>query len=438
MRQAAWTLVCILAIASLSATAAPSRTGWYSIGLDNQKVNCLVADDTTLILAGTDNGVMVRYGGKWLQASGTPTFKISAMARVSQGRVVALSGNGSKSDGIYLGEKIRGEPYYQFSLLCYCSTPTAVTVSGANLDSLFIGAGDRLFRCSIPSASAASVKLLEIKTPPYCFGVEMPVCMALQRYNGSLYAGGYDRSPMAGQAWLVAGVGDSLSMVKKMNVTSLATVNLSVEGLGSASLAAGTSDSGIYITDNSSPRLPPAVPWTRYDSPNKESVIQIIAVPTLIFNEELVIAVKSGIYSGSAGKWTKIGTLAVSPLYVTKFGTAATAQALVTGTEKGVYRYGELPLSILSECEEEGNGGSSLLSGSGTGNPRIFFNLGKPERLTIRLFDLTGRTVALLTKRYYSSGQHGFDLPRVGNGRYILAIQGEKGTSLSEIVQRGL
>jgi hypothetical protein len=48
--------VLFLTLPAFSTLAAQD---WYSIGLGDRAVNCILADDTAAILAGTDSGVSV-------------------------------------------------------------------------------------------------------------------------------------------------------------------------------------------------------------------------------------------------------------------------------------------------------------------------------------------------------------------------------------------
>jgi len=85
---AAAALVC----AVWSAPRAQSPYVWYSLGLDSCSVNCLLVDDTTYILAGTDKGLYVLWRGDWAQVTSVPSnAPVTALARLASGGVVAAS-----------------------------------------------------------------------------------------------------------------------------------------------------------------------------------------------------------------------------------------------------------------------------------------------------------------------------------------------------------
>jgi hypothetical protein len=118
---------------------AQSQPVWYSLGLESRNVSCLLADDTTMILAGTDQGLYVLWGGEWTQVTGgiAANAQVTALARLASGGVVATVGGGSNSDGVYVGEiRIYGPPFYIFTLLEWVEMPQSLAVRGAKTDTL--------------------------------------------------------------------------------------------------------------------------------------------------------------------------------------------------------------------------------------------------------------------------------------------------------------
>jgi hypothetical protein len=130
--------------------------------------------------------------------------------------------------------------------------------------------------------------------------------------------------------------------------------------------------------------------------------------------------------------------LAVSSLFAagipSGIGDLAGAQSLLAGTDKGVYRYGDIPTDAHYLSNNDDRTLILSFSGSGTGNPRLSFNLAKPERLTIRCIDLAGRNISQLAQGYFYAGIHTVALPLFGKGRYIVAIKGNNGMAANKSV----
>jgi hypothetical protein len=415
---------------------------WYSLGLEDQTIHCLIADDTTMILAGSDSGVSVRYEKKWFRAAGV-RMPVSAMVRVSPESVVAAMGNGSKSDGLYIGTKIRGEPYYQFALLCYMSNPQALSITGGKSDTLYAGNSDELYRCVLLNdLTDPTVKPEIIKIPPNSFGVEMPTCKAIVAAQGQLLAGGYDRSPMPGNAHLLINVKDSMQILRPMNIAAMTVTNRGPEAKTPINLIVGTIDSGIYTgyTVFPNPDPAPTKPWTRYDSPNKEPINDLIAISITTIavrpiTEAFLVAVKSGVFWGTNGAWTELGSIPVVPRCLSDYGN--TSDSYCAGTDKGVYRYGILSTGIQKACGSDNRTSSSIgLTGAVSGNARLAFTVTRPDRWIIRLYDIFGRRISPVFEGVLPAGEHSIALPfnNIGQGQYILSIAGSNGAAINRIV----
>jgi hypothetical protein len=415
-------------------------SSWYSLGLDNQTIHSVIADDTTLILAGSDSGVSVRYEGKWFRAAGV-RMPVSAMVRVSSERIVAAMSDGSKSDGLYIGTKIRGEPYYQFAIVCYITDPQALAVSGGTDDTVYAGTKDALYRCVLPKVSEKPLIVPEIiKIPPYAFGCEMPTCKALLSVGGRLLAGGCDRSPMPCHANLLYNVKDSMRILRPMNVTAMTATNFSSGVTVPASLAVGTIDSGIYIGNNIIlPTDPvPEKPWTRYDSPNKEPVNDMISIPTVNitprpYTEALLVAVKSGVYWGSNGDWTKLGSLPVVPLCLAECGNIT--GSYLAGTDKGVYRYGPLSTGL----QETGGKALHAAIALGKDDHSLVIALVKADRIAISMHDLAGRLIGKSTAKNLNAGRNSVTLPFDNSSQcsYIVSVTGSNGMAVNQLMTIG-
>jgi hypothetical protein len=415
-------------------------SSWYSLGLDNEAIHSVIADDTTLILAGSDSGVSVRYGGKWFRAAGV-RMAVRAMVRVSSERIVAAMGDGSKSDGLYIGTKIRGEPYYQFAIVCYITDPQALAVSGGTDDTVYAGTKDALYRCVLPKVSEKPLIVPEtIKIPQFAFGCEMPTCKALLSVGGQLFAGGYDRSPNPCHANLLYNVKDSMMIVRPMNVTAMTATNFSSGVTPASALAIGTIDSGIYIGNNIIlPADPaPTKPWTRYDSPNKEPVNDIISIPTVNitprqYTDALIVAVKSGAFGGSNGVWTEVGALPVVPLCLAEYGNITSSY--LAGTDKGVYRYGPLSTGL----QETGGKALHAAVTLGKGNHVLVVALTEADRITISMYDLAGRLVGESFAKNLNAGRNSVLLPFNNSNQcpYIVSVTGSNGMAVNQLMTIG-
>jgi hypothetical protein len=442
MKRSYLPALLILVVSSPLWSLAPVPvSSWYSLGLENQRVSSVIADDTTMILAGSDSGVSVRYGGKWFRAAGV-RMPVSAMVRVSSENVVAAMSDGSKSDGLYIGTKIRGEPYYQFSLLCWITAPQALTVSDAKGDTLYAGNSEALYRCVLPNTSTDPTVLPEIiKIPPFAFGVEMPTCKALVALQGQLLAGGYDRSPNPGKANLLYNVKDSMRILRPMNIAAMAVRNFGLELNVPITLTVGTIDSGIYVGSNiiASTDPAPTKPWTRYDSPNKEPVndltaISIAAITIRPSTEALLVAVKSGVYWGTSGDWTELGSIPVVPMRLAKYGNAS--DSYLAGTDKGIYRYG--PLSTGTTVAAGNSRMAALPPVSARGNSLIIA-LTKANRISIAVHDISGRLLCKIDNTNLSAGRNQVSLPldNISRCPYMVSVTGSDGAAVIQSVVLG-
>jgi hypothetical protein len=324
------------AVLLFSVTAASAQPSWQSLGLADRSTNCILADDTTMVLAGTDSGMSVYWNKRWYDFS--LTLPVTSIVRLSDNIIFVGAGNGSRSDAVYIGKKIiLGPPFYALRLQQYFVEPTAMTINNTMaIPRLYAGG---LNRVSVAMIGADTLYPFDtVKIPAYAFGTEMPHCADLLLFGDTtLYAGGYDQSIMMGSPGnLLVLVKDSLGVARKLDVTALA------EGtfleVGPLELVVGTRDSGVWFY---SPSM--FIPWTNIPGPNKEPVKDLLTMPGMMFSDMLVAAANSGVFtSGShSSEWTEVGDIPAPPncLAVRGRATGSMEGSLMAGTSKGVYLY---------------------------------------------------------------------------------------------------
>jgi hypothetical protein len=349
-------LVCLaLLSSSFSTIAAPA---WYSLGLDDRAVHCILADDTSKIIAGTDSGVSVRTGNaKWFHIKMLP---VRALERVSSTAVAAAAGNGSKSDGIYIGQDIiNGPPFYSFTLGQYLANPSVltaeqiVTIAAAPGPTAILYAGNSNSVVSGLVSNDSLKTLKPIGIPAYAFGVEMPYCSSLHLFSGQLFAGGYDISPAPGLSYLLhlsdALSGDTMYTMRKMKATAISEGRFSsILGSSSLVMVIADADSGIFFYNQSMSN-----PWRRIAGPTSNPIQSLYVLSGPVNDNTLYAANKDGVYEtgirgtiqASMANWSEIGNLPVEPHYITRLGLGSD---LVAGTVKGLYRYGENTTDVLN------------------------------------------------------------------------------------------
>ena len=345
----------VLSVAGCFVThAAPD---WYSLGLNDRAVNCILADDTSAILAGTDSGVSVRWNKTWYHIKMLP---VKALARVSSTAVAAAAGNGTKSaDGIYIGRNIiNGPPFYSFtfSLSNYMTLPTALAMLPIYTTTHAPGPNGVLYAANGNSVMSGLVtndslkKLDKIGIPAWAFGVESPFCSSLYPFSGRVYAGGYDKSPVPGQSFLLSGSGnltiDTLYAMRAMKTTAIAQGRFSsILGSSTSTMVIADVDSGVFFYD-----LSWGNPWRRINGPlgapgSTNAFVRSLFVRQVsgsASDNVLYAANKDGVFQYTAFElqafWVKLGALPAQPNYITGVGARGD---LLAATNSGIYRYGD-------------------------------------------------------------------------------------------------
>ncbi|MBN2188387.1 MAG: hypothetical protein JW699_02950, partial [Chitinispirillaceae bacterium] len=296
------------AVLVFSCTLASAQPSWQLLGLDDRSINCILADDTTMILAGTDSGMSVYWNKRWYEFS--LTLPVTSIVRYSDNLIFAGAGNGSRSDAVYIGDKIiLGPPFYALRLQQYFVEPTAMTINNTTaVPRLYAGGRNRV---SVAMIGADTLHPFDtVKIPAYAFGVEKPRCADLLLFGDTtLYAGGYDESTlMGGPGNLLALVKDSLGVARKFDVTALAQGTFMEAG--PLELVVGTRDSGVWFY---SPSM--FIPWTTIPGPDREPVRDLLTMPGMMFTDMLIAASSSGVFSsgGHSTVWTEVGDIPASP-----------------------------------------------------------------------------------------------------------------------------
>jgi hypothetical protein len=339
MRSHTWLSLLFGAVLLFSASLVSAQASWQSLGLEDRSINCILADDTTAILAGTDSGMSVYWNNRWYDFS--LKLPVTSIVRFSSSIIFIGAGNGSKSDAVYIGYKIiLGPPFYALRLQQYFIEPTAMVINNSlAIPRLYVGGRNVVSVGMIGNVSGSDTlyPLAPLKIPLYAFGLTTPYCAGLELFNGTLYAGGHDKSTMMGRPGnLLMLSTDTLLIVRRLDVTALAQGTFMEAG--PLELVTGTRDSGVIYYSPSA-----FIPWITVPSPNKEAVNDLLTVPGMMFSDMLVAAVASGVYTsgGHSTTWTEVGDLQVSPNCCAVRGRASGSMegVLMAGTTKGIYIY---------------------------------------------------------------------------------------------------
>jgi hypothetical protein len=334
--------VLLLTSVSLS-SAAPA---WHLLGLSGRQINCILADDTTMILAGTELGLSVYWNNSWFDFS--LARSVLSIARLAKGMIAI----GAASDSVYFGKvMIYGPPFYVLKRQHSFAAPTAMVMRPPMaIDRICVGgpAGVSVYMLG----NDTLIFERKIPAPPYAFGVEMPRCADLLWWSGSeFYAGGYDRSPDPGPGSLLSLVGDSLRILKRWNVTALGKGNFSETG--PQELAVATTDTGVLV-------LNPATSGVRsLGGPDAGAVNDLLLIPNMLRSYTIIAASGSGVFtnSGNGKTWTELGNIPAAPLCLASRGTPSgrLRGEIVAGTRKGVYLYTDIPARAVDrQAKEEG------------------------------------------------------------------------------------
>jgi ligand-binding sensor domain-containing protein len=389
--------VVLCSICSLI-TLVCAETPWQFEDFKDESVNTIItfspSHGDNAVMVGTSTGIYLHeYGYSICVWKGLP---VHDMKRIAYGKILAAAGNGSDSDGIYMGEIVAvAEPgtLWEFKLLKKINMPTAVAfksqISGVCDGIIYVGNSSGVFTGQLCDKMVNNLKQLSSPSNPWSR------CSALQfSSDGTFWAGGtfHDRVAFNIQdtALLLSG-GSELRKVKSLDVVSM--VNYSI--LNDSLLAIATYDSGIHVYKGTQ------LQWT-IESPEKNTTI--VAIAPFLQNgisggwQSLVAASSSKVYleclPESQRTWVPLGT---PPSAELRCLAQAQDRVLWLGTSKGVYRY-EPSTSVETKAALDACISIPVPTVS-NGNGRLSFSV--PTAMlgssTLRIFDMLGKCVRIVT-----------------------------------------
>jgi hypothetical protein len=343
--------VIILLVSAFCASAQPS---WQLLGLKDRGINCLLADDTTMIIAGTDSGMSVYWRSTWYAFP--LKDPVTSICRSST-RYIYVGTSPAKDTGgaVYIGNNIiLGPPFYSLHREQPFVEPTAMANYSMDIIPRLFTGGRNVVAYSWEISLDSLQPFQPFKIPPYAFGVENPKCAALFMFGGdALYAGGYDRGLMAGPGSLLelSGAGDTLLTIRRLNVTSLAQGTFRLGPTG-PQLVIGTRDTGVLLYG------PASQSWYAIASPSGRLPVNhlIVVSAGALASDVIIAACDSGVYTinNPMGIWTEVGNIPATPQCIAQRGTITGTSlngALLAGTTAGVYLYA-LPTAIREHLQQ--------------------------------------------------------------------------------------
>jgi hypothetical protein len=241
---------------------------WSYVGLKGETVKSILSmipNSPNGVMVGTQTGIWhFEYTWWYHSFSGLPVHDI---IKIPGDRLLAAAGNGSDSDGVYLGTVTAiGEPgtRWGFSLLVKSPRPTALAFQALHMDTtcagrVYVGNAEGVrsgFLCTGADKKLVC-DLTMVSGPDHPFG---SVCasMLVGSDDGMLYAGGYDQGidPVpSSNSWLLRGnYSIGLAALKKMNVSSIIELpEQTIDSRPVRLVAVATIDSGIQSFDNGTP-----------------------------------------------------------------------------------------------------------------------------------------------------------------------------------------
>jgi hypothetical protein len=422
------TIIILSGNASLSWLNASSS--WKYVGLKDETINSIlpmIESSPNGIMVGTDKGIWHFEYTWWDHSfSGLPVHDI---IKTPDGQLLAAMGNGSDSDGVYIGKVIAiGEPgtRWGFSLLKKCPQPTALAfdpMEGSCIGRLYVGNAEGVRTGLLCNGSVS--ELTAITGLPNSMVI---TSMIIGSDDNMLYVGGRnDLFPQPGPgpieySWLLRGNASGLMALKNINVTSIVEmpVQRGVDDGPIRYIAVATVDSGVQFVNR-------GTLMTRHPSPvRSEPIVDIVPFRTFSSMNwgELVAATPSDIFRQCPPNadciWSEMDKVPGSPRRLAHYqGTI-----LWAGTDSGVYRY-DAPTGIQLQSVS----GSSFGTGKQairTGKGNIVFEINSNYSLNgkVSFFDIRGRSVktSVLEGRHTSIG-------KMSKGLYLYRITIDKGAA---------
>lgn len=404
---------------------------WQLVGLDSLSVNCLVVRGTgsrTYFLTGTDRGFFFK-GKKEIRLI-RDTIPGNDLVIAKNGFAVALAGDGSDSDGVFLGEDIiDGEPYWAFRRSQLLPFPQSLNAQSAvTSGKLFLGHQNNIQKMSMSTGTFGFQK--EMVLPLNCFGDVKPLCAALHVFSRDkrLYAGGYDlernsRVP-ASLIFQKNEQSDTLSTLRPLEVTAITEMFTETEGL---QLYIGTKQSGIYHFADPYDSLP----WGQFPTPNNETVNDMITIPTMLMSQMLCVAVNSGVFLRVHDTWQELGDLPKIPncLALALKAVSWPEYVVYAGTNEGIYYLDSLAVPIDKKLPTKSCPGKELKVTGHDGVLSITVTLERTQDIQVAIVDMLGRTVSTPVVSHLSAGRQVFRVAmhngngkKISNGMYLVKV----------------
>ena len=391
-------MVYIYCISSFSpdAYAAPS---WTLFGLKGEVVNTILplsGYGDNALMVGTSEGISYHEYGHWSSAwTGLPVYD---MRYLPDHRILAAAGNGSDSDGIYIGKVIAiGEPgnLWEFKLLVKCPRPTAVefdapgdsctgTVYAGNISGVHSGV---LCNNSVDGMN-------EVPSPQNPFGMRC-ASMIFSAADSMLYAGGnyYGVEFDTGErdtALFIRGT-TAMTTIRKMDIGSIAEYRSDGEWY----MAIGTIENGIQVYRKG---------VHKYSQPSPANGEPVLAlVPFIAPNSGsekwtmLVAATPSGVFGVCPPDYDDC-LYSHSQLPAVPGRPCCLAQddglILWAGTDSGLYRYDGTATPVRQGAVTVVLPEIHISAApAGRGNVRFSMHGNEGMRCSLHLFDIRGRCV---------------------------------------------
>jgi hypothetical protein len=392
---------------------------WTLAGLKNEKINTILHMSNfggNALMAGTDNGIYWYQEGEWDTVwKGLPVHDLKLLPT---GEPIAAVGNGSDSDGIYIGyiaaiakRRVGGDgmnTWWGFALLQKYPMPKAVAFSpldGRCAGKIYVGNND-----GVASGMFCNRTLAVLTKLPWSEQQFTIRCATMINYSvdGRVYIGSNKRAANGtftekeDSSWLLRGTTE-LTRFKRLDVTSLAEYttqrDILINGAASAIkdrdtrlLAVATADSGIRIFEGD-------YYYSALSAPvRNEPVIAVVPFSkirsTMGFTlTMLAAATSSGVYLQCSpdmhNQWQELGNLPHSSNCLAQYN----GTVLWAGTDSGLYRY-ELP--TYSQWDKKNTVFQPFrVNITNTGFGSLCFSIKGDNRIpyTLELFDMLGKCV---------------------------------------------
>jgi hypothetical protein len=410
MNKNRWLFATLLIAGTLTVNRPDAASMWQFFGLKGEIIHSILpmtsASGQEAIMVGTQRGIWWYEYERWVKIfEGSAVYD---MELLPDGRILAIAGNGSDTDGVYLGKVIGiAEPgtIYGFTLKVKCPYPTAlalgpdITANGGSAEigcetHFYVGTREGVHHGKICADAVSWLPSLSIPT-----GALSSICSSVHLFSGDtmVYAGGYsgkllmrmglDKSAIVADpiAYLLRGRSE-LKAMKRSNTTAM----VELRSGGQPYLAIATLDSGIQILGRGDD-------FSSLPSPvSNEPILAMTSYITQeFFNGEnyssLAIATPSGIYTrclpDESCEWRLMG----KPPAVARCLVQQDNAELWAGTDSGLYRNGQ-PTGIAEPQMSSSSAGISYNLIRKT-NGSAVINFHQPFSGTVVLYTLRGEAL---------------------------------------------